>query len=176
MNFKVTGTKKIFEGVVFDITCDDIEYESGNKGIREVVLHNGGSVVVAQKDDGKILLVKQFRYPFKKFLFELPAGKLEKNEDPLKCADRELIEETGYRAGKIKKLGAICTTPGFCTEVLHIYYASELTEGEHAREEGEYGMEIFEFTLEEIQKMITDGEIIDAKTICGINYLQNLKK
>lgn len=176
MNFKVTGTKIIFEGKVFDITCDDIEYDSGNKGIREVVLHNGGSVVVAQKNDGKIILVKQFRYPFKKYLFELPAGKLEKNEDPLKCAERELIEETGYRAGKIQKLGAICTTPGFCTEILHLYYASELTAGEHAREEGEYGMETFEFTLAEIQKMISDGEIIDAKTICGINYLQNLNK
>lgn len=176
MNFKVTGTKKIFEGVVFDITCDDIEYESGNKGIREVVLHNGGSVVVAQKEDEKVILVKQFRYPFKEFMYELPAGKLEKNEDPFVCAERELTEETGYRAGKISKLGSICTTPGFCTEVLHIYYATELVAGEHEREEGEYGMEIFEFTLEEIQKMISNGEITDAKTICGINYLQNLKK
>lgn len=175
MNFKVTGTKKIFEGVVFDITCHEIEYNSGNKGIREVIVHNGGSVVVAQKDDKKIILVKQFRYPFKKFMYELPAGKLEKNEDPLLCAKRELIEETGFRAEKISKLGAICTTPGFCTEILHIYYAENLTKGEHAREEGEYGMETYEFTLEEIQKMISAGEITDAKTICGINYLQNLK-
>ncbi|MFA8343829.1 MAG: NUDIX hydrolase [Rhodothermaceae bacterium] len=176
MNFKVTNTKKIFEGVVFDITCDDIEYDSGNKGIREVVIHNGGSVVVAQKDDGKIILVKQFRYPFKEFMYELPAGKLEKNEDPLLCAERELTEETGFRAGKISKLGAICTTPGFCTEVLHIYLAEELVPGAHDREEGEYGMETYEFTLAEIQKMISSGEITDAKTICGINYLQNLNR
>ena len=176
MNFKITGTKKIFEGRVFSITCDDIEYQNGNKGVREVVNHNGGAVIAARKEDGKIILVKQFRYPFKDFIFELPAGKLEVNEDPLKCAERELIEETGYRAKSISKLGAIYSTPGFCSEVLHIYYAEGLTAGEHAREEGEEDMEVFEFTLEEIQEMIMKGEIVDAKTICGINYIQNLKK
>ncbi len=132
------------------------------------------SVVVPVKDDGKIILVKQFRYPLQKTLIELPAGKLDKGEDPLVCATRELEEETGYKAKEIKKLGEIYTAPGYCTEVLHIYSANGLIPGNHNREEGEHGMEILEFSIGEIEKMISDGEITDAKTIVGIHYLKNL--
>ncbi|HKI79459.1 MAG TPA: NUDIX hydrolase [Ignavibacteriaceae bacterium] len=168
MNFKVTNSEVKFSGKVFDLKIDEILYDSGNKGIREVAVHPGGAVVVAVKNDGKIIMVKQFRYPFQKFLIELPAGKLDKDEDPMNCAVRELEEETGYAAGQIEKLGSIYTTPGFCTEELHIYLAKDLAAGEHNREEGEYEMEIFEFTLEEIEEKIKNGEIVDSKTICGI--------
>nr|MBP9583030.1 NUDIX hydrolase [Ignavibacterium sp.] len=117
-------------------------------------------------------LVKQFRYPLQKTLIELPAGKLEKGEDPLVCATRELEEETGYKAKEIKKLGEIYTAPGYCTEILHIYSAKGLTAGNHNREEGENGMEILELSLNEIETMINKGEITDAKTIVGIFYLK----
>lgn len=169
MNFKVTSSKIIFTGKVFNIKFDEIEYDSGNKGIREVVLHNGGSVVIATKND-KIFLVKQFRYPFNEFLYELPAGKLEINEEPDLCAQRELEEETGYKTEALQKLGVIYTSPGFCSEKLHIYLAENLFEGKLAREEGEFGMELFEYSLNEILIMISEGKIKDAKTICGINY------
>jgi ADP-ribose pyrophosphatase len=159
----------VFSGKVFDIKVDQIEYATGNPGIREVVIHPGGAVVVPVKDDGKIILVKQFRYPFQKALLELPAGKLDKGEDPLVCAARELEEETGYRSGKVEKLGLICTSPGFCTEILHIYIAENLIPGNHNREEGESDMEIFEFSIDEIEQKIKDEEIIDSKTICGIH-------
>ncbi len=175
MNFKVKKSEIIFHGRVFDLQVDEIEYDSGNKAIREVALHPGGSVIVPVKEDGKIIMVKQFRYPFQKFMLELPAGKLEKDEDPQNCAERELTEETGYSAKSISKLGAIATTPGFCTEILHIYLAENLTPGNHNREEGEYGMEMFEYTLDEIDEKITSGEIIDSKTICGIHYYKNKK-
>ncbi len=174
MNYKILKSQILYKGKVFDHQVDKIEYESGNKGIREIAVHPGGAVVVPVKDDGKIILVKQFRYPLQKTLIELPAGKLDKDEDPLICATRELEEETGYKATEIKKLGQIYTAPGYCTEVLHIYYAKGLKPGNHNREEGEQGMEILELSLNEIEKMINQGEITDAKTIVGIHYVKNL--
>ena len=89
-NFKVKKSEILFRGKVFDLQVDEIEYDSGNKGIREVAVHPGGAVVVPLKDDGKIVMVKQFRYPFQKFLLEMAAGKLDKNEEPINCAVREL--------------------------------------------------------------------------------------
>ncbi|NOX66693.1 MAG: NUDIX hydrolase [Chlorobi bacterium] len=169
MNFQIKKSKIVFKGRVFDLQVDEIEYNSGNKGIREVAVHNGGAVVVPVKNNGKIIMVKQFRYPFQDFLLELPAGKLEKDEDPKLCATRELTEETGYRSKQVTKLGKIYTTPGFCTEVLHIYLAEKLLPGNSNREEGEYGMEVFEFSLEELDEKIKSGEIVDSKTISGLH-------
>ncbi|MGE5354183.1 MAG: NUDIX hydrolase [Acidobacteriota bacterium] len=167
-NFKVIKSETLFRGKVFDLQVDQIEYNSGNPGVREIAIHPGGAVVVPIKDDGKIIFVKQFRYPLQKVLLELPAGKLEVGEDPLKCAVRELEEETGYKAREITKLGAIYTTPGFCTEVLHIYLAKGLTPGNHNREEGEHGMEVLELSKEEIEEKIRSGELVDAKSLSGI--------
>ncbi|MEI7810835.1 MAG: NUDIX hydrolase [Ignavibacteria bacterium] len=167
-NFRVKKSGIIFRGRVFDLQVDEIEYNSGNTSIREVAVHNGGAVVVPVTDDGKIIMVKQFRYPLQRTLLELPAGKLEPGEDPLVCASRELKEETGYFSNNIVKLGSICTTPGFCTEILHIYLAKNLVQGEHNREEGEYGMEVCEFTEDEINEMIFSGELTDSKTLSGL--------
>lgn len=168
MNYKLLKSDIVFSGKVFDLQVDEIEYESGNTGIREVAVHSGGAVAVALTKDYKILMVNQFRYPFQRFMLELPAGKLDKDEDPQLCALRELQEETGYVAAEIQKLGAIVTTPGFCTETLHIYLAQDLTKGAHNREEGENGMEVLELTLKEVEDKIKCGEIYDAKTISGI--------
>ncbi len=179
-NYKILKSGVVFKGKVFDLKVDEIEYSSGNRGIREVALHPGGAVAVALTEAGRILLVHQFRYPFQKFLYELPAGKLDVNEDPEKCARRELEEETGYTASRVIKLGSINTTPGFCTEILHIFLATGLKAGRHNREEGEHGMEIHEFPVEEIEEMIINGTITDAKTISGIfllkSYLSNPEK
>jgi len=175
-NYKVKKSEILFRGKVFDLQVDEIEYDSGNKGIREIAVHPGGAVVVPVKNNGKIVMVTQFRYPFQKFLLEMPAGKLDKNEEPITCAIRELEEETGYKAKSIIELGSICTTPGFCTEVLHIFLAEGLTPGNHNREEGEHGMEVFEFTLDEIEKKILAGEIVDSKSICGIQLFKLYKK
>ena len=172
MNFKVTKSDVVFRGKVFDIKLEEIEY---NKSKREVVLHPGGAVVVPVTSDRNIIFVRQYRYPFDTVMTELPAGKLDKGEDPLKCASRELTEETGYTSGNIKELGKIFTSPGFCNEVLHIYSATDLIPGEHAREEGEEGMEIIELSLSEAEEKIRTGEIVDAKTISGI-YMYKLGK
>ncbi len=168
MNFDITKSEIVFRGRVFDLQVDEIRYDSGNPGIREVAVHQGGAVVVPVTPSGKIALITQFRYPLKKTLLELPAGKLFPGEDPQLCAIRELEEETGYKAGKVTKLTAIATTPGFCTEILHIYLAEDLTPGPHNREEGEFGMEVIELSLEEIEQKIIALEIFDAKTLSGI--------
>ena len=177
MNFTVSKTNIVFQGKVFDVKVDEIEYNgSGNKSFRQVALHPGGAVVLPLKSDGRIILVSQYRYPHNEVLLELPAGKLEKGEDPLNCATRELTEETGYSSKKVSKLGKIYTTPGFCDEILHIYLAEDLIPGDHAREEGEEGMEVVELTLEEAEEKIRNGKIVDAKTICGIAYFKLLER
>lgn len=172
MNYTIKKSKIIYEGKVFDIKVDEIEYDSGNSANREVVIHPGGAVVVPVTKENKIVMVAQYRYPMNKNLLELPAGKLDKGEDPLTCAARELEEETGYRSNKVEKLGSIYTTPGYSSEELHIYAAVELEKGSHNREEGELGMEIFEYSIKEIEKMIAENRIVDGKTISGI-FLYN---
>jgi ADP-ribose pyrophosphatase len=155
-------------GKVFNTKVDQIEYNSGNKAVREVAEHPGGAVVVPVTDDGKIIMVTQYRFPVDKILLELPAGKLDKNENPFHCAIRELEEETGYKSENVKELGSIYTTPGYSSEKLWIFLAQELKAGNHNREEGECGMEVFEITLKEIEEKIVKGDIVDGKTICGI--------
>jgi len=150
MNYKVTKSENIFKGIVFDVKLDIIEYDSGNEGRREVIHHNGGAVILPITNDGKLILIKQFRYPLQEVLVEAPAGKLEIGEEPLACATRELTEETGYTAKNITALGKISTTPGFCDEILYLYLAQNLTPGNHNREEGEYGMEVFEYNMSEV--------------------------
>lgn len=173
MNFKVTKSENIFNGVVFDVKLDILKYDSGNDGRREVIHHNGGAVILPITEDGKLVLIKQFRYPLQEILIEAPAGKLEIDEDPMVCATRELTEETGYTANKVTPLGKISTTPGFCDEILYLYLAQDLTAGNHNREEGEYGMEVFEYSLEEVDEMIKNGDIIDSKTIAAIYHYKS---
>jgi ADP-ribose pyrophosphatase len=173
MNYTIKKSNVLYEGKVFDLKVDEIEYETGNKGIREVALHPGGAVAVPLTNEGRIVMVEQFRYPFQKKLIELPAGKLDKGEDPLECAVRELEEETGYKTNSVDKLGEIYTAPSYCTEILHLYLMRDLEEGNHNREEGELGMIVHELTLDEIEKKIKAGEIVDAKTICGVYFLRS---
>ncbi len=171
MNFEIEESKIIFSGRVFDVKLDKIKYKStGNNAMREVVIHRGGAVIIAVTQEGKIPLVKQYRYPFDKVLIELPAGKLDAGEDPLVCAARELKEETGYSAKNVKRLGSIYTSPGYSSEELYLFLATELEAGETELEEGEEGMEILELAPEEITQMILNGEIHDAKTIAGLFF------
>lgn len=164
---KQLTSQKLYEGKVFDIYKDDVELSTGYKSIREVVKHNGGVVIVAEKDN-KILMVKQFRYPTKEALYELPAGKLDKqNEEIFEAAKRELEEETGYIATEWESLGYIWTSPGFCTEKLYLYKATNLIyKGQHL-DEGEV-LNYMEIEKSEVFNMIKTGIINDAKTICAL--------
>lgn len=176
MNFKVIKSNIVFEGKVFSVRVDDIQYNgTRNLATRQVAVHPGGAVIIPLLNNGKIIFVKQYRYPHNEILIELPAGKLDKGEEPLNCAIRELKEETGYTSKKIKKLGKIYTTPGFCNEILHIFLAEDLIEGKHEREEGEEEMELLKLSLEEAEEKIKNGEIVDAKTISGLMMLKLMK-
>jgi ADP-ribose pyrophosphatase len=168
MDYKLLKSELVHKGRVIDFKVDTIEYSNGNEGIREIAIHPGGACIVPVTAEGKIVLLTQFRYPVQKTTLEIPAGKLDHNEDPFLCAKRELEEETGYRSDNITKLGEILTTPGFCTEVLHLYIAKDLVAGEPRREDGEQGMELFEYTFDEIDEMIKKGTLVDAKTICAV--------
>lgn len=160
----------VYRGRVFDLEVDQIEYPSGNKGIREVARHPGGAVAVPVLPDGSVLFVRQYRYPRRECTLEIPAGKLNPGEDPLVAAGRELEEEAGWIAGKLEKLTSMLTTPGFCDEVLHIFLATDLKPSPtgHRREEGEIGMTIHSMSLEEALALVERGEINDAKTIAGL--------
>jgi len=169
MNFeeKTLKSEIVYKGKVFTLVKDDIVTSDGHKSFREVAIHGGGVVIVALKDDNTILLVKQYRYPLKSVNIELPAGKLEPNEEPDFAARRELEEETGYRAKVWKSLGYINTTPGICTEKLYLYLATDLEfVGEHP-DEGEV-IKSYEYKLSDVFEMIKNGEINDSKTICAL--------
>ncbi|MBI1803034.1 MAG: NUDIX hydrolase [Ignavibacteriae bacterium] len=170
MQLKLLRRNKLYQGRVFNVIVDDVEYPSGNRSVREVAEHSGGSVILAVYPDNRIILVYQHRYPFDKFMWELPAGKLNIGENPIDCAKRELAEETGCAASTWRKLTAISTTPGFCSEVLHIYLATDLTQTPDGRklEEGELTMTMKLLPLSDAIAMIERGEIVDGKTICGI--------
>ena len=164
---KTLSTKEIYNGKVFKITKDDVELSDNRKTIREVVHHSGGVVIAAEKD-GKILMVKQFRYPIKEVLYELPAGKLDKqNEDILTAAKRELEEETGHIAKNWESLGFIWTSPGFCSEKLYLFKASDLTfKGQHL-DEGEI-LDYVQIDKNQVFEMVKTGGINDSKTISAL--------
>jgi len=175
-NMKLKKRNVIYRGRVFNIIVDELEYfESGNHTIREVVEHPGGAVVLGVLPDGKIILIKQYRYPIDRFIYELPAGKLDPGEDPMVCAVRELEEETGYRPEKIELLTYIYTSPGFCSEKLYIYLAENLQRKEQNLEEGEI-ISVEYKTIDEAVEMILNGEIVDAKSIAGIMIGEKILK
>lgn len=168
---KVLKSEKRYAGKVFDLIVDEVEYPSGNRSIREVASHPGGAVIVPLVDAVTLLLIRQFRYPMNEVIYEFPAGKLNAGEDPEECARRELAEETGFRAGVLQSLGRIYTSPGFCSEVLHLYFAKDLTRTPNGPqlEEGELGLSLEPTPVATVAAMIENGTIVDAKTICGFH-------
>ena len=173
MNFeeKTLDSKVVYDGKVMTVIRDDVEVSDGHKSFKEVVLHSGGVVIAAMKDDETILLVKQYRYPLKHVNIELPAGKLEKGENPDFAAKRELEEETGYCANDWTDLGFVYSSPGYSDEKLYLYKAENLEFTHCHPDEGEI-LEPLEIESDEVFKMINDGRIIDAKTLCALMKAQ----
>ncbi len=169
MNFeeKTLCSECVYDGKIMTVCRDDVQIATGQKSFREVVHHSGGVVVAAITNNNTILTVKQFRYPLKKTIIELPAGKLEKGENPDIAAARELEEETGYKANNWKSLGFIYTSPGYSDEKLYLYLATDLEfVGEHP-DDGEV-LKVYEFPIDEFIQQVKSGEISDAKTVCAI--------
>ena len=171
---KTIDSTRIFEGKVVRLRRDTVELENGKQTFREVIDHPGGVSILAMDEEGKIFFVRQFRYPFGRMLLELPAGKLEPGEDPEDSGRRELREETGCSAGRFVPMGKLIPTCAYDTEVIHLFFASELTRGEQDLDENEF-LSVERYTLDEALQMVLDGEIVDAKTQIGLLKYQALR-
>jgi ADP-ribose pyrophosphatase len=174
MELKQLTREILYRGKVFDLIVDRVAYPGGTTGVREIAHHPGGAVAVPLFDDGRVMLVRQLRYPFGRHIVEFPAGKLQPGEDPAAAAARELTEETGWTAGALDKLTVLYSTPGFCDEVLHLYRATKLTPSPAGprREEGEFTMTVLTLPLADAVAMVERGEIEDAKTVAGLLLLE----
>lgn len=164
---KTVSSEVKYKGKIINVRLDDVIISDGQLKFREVVEHSGGVVIAAITADNKILLVKQWRYPIGQELIELPAGKLEKGEDPFEAAKRELEEETGYVAQNWQDLGFVFSTPGFCDERLYLYKATDLKYTQTNFDDGEI-IKPIEISVDEAFEWIKTGKINDAKTIAAI--------
>lgn len=162
---KTIESELIYKGKIIDLNIHKVKLPNGKESKREIVNHSGGVAVLAYKDKDTILMVEQFRKPIEKMLLEIPAGKIEKDEDIKICGMRELEEETGYKANKFEYLGKIVTSPGFCDEYIYFFKAEDLCKGkDNICDEDEF-INIREIKVDHVKEMIKTGEIIDAKTI-----------
>lgn len=173
MEPKLLSTKKIFKGRIFDLNLAQIEDE-GLRYEREIIEHPGSAVVLPLHSNGDVTLVRQYRYAASGFLLEIPAGTVEDGESPEQCAAREIEEETGLRAGSLTKIAEFYVSPGFLTEKMHLFFASDLSETTPNRDFDE-NIEVVRIPLEQALDLIHDKMILDAKTIIGILLASNTK-
>lgn len=160
---KQIGFDYKFKGKIVNLRVDDALLPNGTTAKREIVEHNGGVCVAPLDSDYNLYFVKQFRYPYMEIVTELPAGKLEKGEDPFEAGKRELKEETGAVAKKYVDLGKLYPTPGYCGEIIHMYLATDLLFGKQNPDEDEF-LEVYKISLEKAVEMVMNGEIRDSKT------------
>ena len=163
----------VYDGKLLHVKCDLVRLPNGREASREWIQHPGAAAVLPMLSDGRVVLVRQYRYPVQSVTLEIPAGKMDiPGEDPLACAMRELKEETGYTAEKFTKLTTIATTVGFSNECIHIYAAQGLVSGTQCPDEDEF-IHVQRILLSEAVQMVRDGKIIDAKSITAILLLQD---
>jgi ADP-ribose pyrophosphatase len=164
---KTLNSESVYAGRVVKLTVDDVELPNGQTSKREVVRHPGAVAVVPIDAEGRVVLVKQFRYAIGRVLLEIPAGTLHPGEDPDECAGRELQEETCFKPGKLDKLGSIFLAPGYSTEEIHLYLATHLAASRLEMDADEF-IEVTRLTLAEVMEKIAANSIQDAKTIAAI--------
>lgn len=164
---KTISTREIYKGRIVHLVEDTVVLPGGGTAGRELVLHNGGVGVIAVDENKNVLMVRQFRKPYDEMVLEIPAGKLEKGEEPLPAGKRELSEETGYDAEEYTFLGKFYPTPGYCSEIIHLYLARGLSfVGQHL--DPDEFVEVEKIPLEKLVQMVMDNEIPDGKTAIAI--------
>ncbi|HLR72773.1 MAG TPA: NUDIX hydrolase [Pseudogracilibacillus sp.] len=171
---KTLQTKEIFSGNIISVQVDNVLLPDGNESTREIVKHPGAVAIIAITDDDKIIFVEQYRKPLERSLIEIPAGKLEPNEQPEITALRELEEETGYTTKKLDYITSFYTSPGFADEIMHIYYTNSITRLENPAElDDDEFVEVHYLTFDEAEQLIFEQKIYDAKTVYALMYLKN---
>ena len=170
------SSKDVYTGKFLKLKNDIVRLPDGGQTYREYLIHPGAIAIMPILNDGRILLERQFRYPVDTAMIEIPAGKLEAGEDPLNCAKRELLEETGYTAQTWEFLGRIHPVISYSTEFIDIYLAKDLTAGERSLDEGEF-LDVFAASLEQMHEWIASGKITDVKTIISVyHWARRLKQ
>ena len=164
---RTVESKTIYEDKIVTVLVDQAELPNGNRALREVVLHPGGVAILPLDQDGNVTLVQQYRYPFHELLLELPAGKLDPEEEHRTAAARELSEETGLEAGELTYLGCILASPGFCSEKLHMYLARGLRRSVSHPDDDEF-LNVITMPFAELVQKVMDGTIQDAKTVATV--------
>ena len=173
MDFKVIDSKTCFQGFIVDIRKDKIEFENGLQADRELVVkHHEAAAVLAIDNDGKLLMVKQYRYGTGFEMLEIPAGLMDAGEDHEACAARDLQEETGMKANKLTRMFDYYATPGYCTEKIVFYLAQDLEPAEQHLDADEF-LTVHRYSIEEAVQMVADGTITDGKTIAAVFAAQS---
>ncbi|MGB4609718.1 MAG: NUDIX hydrolase [Saccharofermentanales bacterium] len=163
----ITASKQMFQGKVFDVRVAEVELIDGSGSFREIIDHLGGACIVALDYDQTIYFVEQYRISVEETILEIPAGKIEFGEEHLICAKRELKEEIGITAEKWELLTRFYPTPGYCSEVIHIFLARDLTHGKPSLDPGEF-LRVKEYKLDQALNMVMTNQIKDSKTMLGI--------
>ena len=169
------SSELVYKGIFLEMKRDQVGLPDGKTALREYLTHPGAVAIVGLLDDGRILLERQYRYPIHEAVIEIPAGKLDPQEDPLVCARRELKEETGYEAREWQFLGRIHPVISYSTEFIDIYLAQGLQSGESALDEEEF-LDVFAANLDELVSWIKEGKVTDVKTIIATYWLQDYLK
>ena len=168
------ASQELLRGHFLHAMRDTVRLPDGKEAFREYVIHPGAVMVVAELPDGRLVLERQFRYPVQSVMVEFPAGKLDPGEDSLVCAQRELLEETGYTARQWARAGVLHPVISYSTEFIDIWFARDLTAGQRQLDAGEF-LDVFSASTDELLQWCRDGRITDAKTLTGVLWLQNLR-
>ena len=165
------SSETVYRGHFLELKRDVVALPDGKQAGREYVIHPGAVMVIGLLPDGRLVMERQYRYPVRQTMIEFPAGKLDPGEGCLACAQRELLEETGYRAKRWARAGVMHPVIGYATEVIEIWFADELTLGERHLDAGEF-LDVFTATQDELETWMHNGQLTDAKTIVGMMWLK----
>ncbi len=168
-------SEQVYRGHFLDVRCDQVRLPDGRLATREYIVHPGAVMVVPLLDDGRVVIEYQYRYPLQRVMTEFPAGKLDAGEAPWVCAQRELAEETGYRAQEWARAGVLHNAIAYSNEGIEVWFARGLYLGERRLDDGEF-LDVSASTLEELEEAAQRGELTDAKTLIGLHWLRQCRE